>query len=67
MKINKDEIDEAKTLNISFTTSGSGSTSCRLPLPTTWIRDRLGLTKENRQVEVLLVGDNIIIRPKNQE
>lgn len=43
---------EERILNINFYKSGSGSTSSKITLPITILRD-MGLTKEDRKVKML--------------
>ncbi|MDK2584237.1 AbrB/MazE/SpoVT family DNA-binding domain-containing protein [Romboutsia sedimentorum] len=54
---------EERNLKISFTKSGSGSESTRVSLPIKWIRE-LGITPDDREVEVTLEDDKIIISKK---
>lgn len=54
---------ETRDLKITFTKGGSGSESTKLSLPVKWIR-QLGLSKDNRDVEVTLDGNKIIIKKK---
>ncbi|MDK2587293.1 AbrB/MazE/SpoVT family DNA-binding domain-containing protein [Romboutsia sedimentorum] len=54
---------EKRTLNVSFNKSGSGSISTKLNIPITWMRE-LGVSPEDREVEVTLEDDKIIISKK---
>ncbi|MBW4861755.1 MAG: AbrB/MazE/SpoVT family DNA-binding domain-containing protein [Paeniclostridium sp.] len=42
---------EKRNLNVTFTTSGSGSKTTRLSIPISIIRD-MGVSEDDRQVEV---------------
>lgn len=60
--LNKNKRD----LKITFTCSGGtgkGGTTTRLTIPTTWIR-QMGITKDDRDVEVELTDKNEIIIKK---
>ena len=51
-----------------FQKSGATNKITRLNIPITWIRDYLGITEENREVELILTYDNeIIIRKPIKE
>ena len=52
---------ETRTLNVSFNKAGSGSTSARLIIPKTWV-DAMGITEEERAVDVTYNGDTIVIK-----
>lgn len=54
---------EKRTLNVSFNKSGSGSISTKLNIPITWMRE-LSVSPEDREVEVTLEDDKIIISKK---
>lgn len=55
---------ETRILNISFGKSGKGSVSCKLSVPTKWVKE-MGLTEDDREVEVMF--DNNIITIKKRE
>lgn len=55
---------ETRILNISFGKSGKGSVSCKLSVPTKWVKE-MELTEEDREVEVMF--DNNIITIKKRE
>lgn len=42
---------ESRKLKITFTKGGSGSTTCKLGIPTKWVND-IGLTPDDRELEV---------------
>ena len=56
---------EAKTVKVIFNqsggTAGKGGITNRVTLPTTWIK-AMGVTKENRDVEISFDGEKIIIK-----
>ncbi len=56
---------DKRDLNISFGKSGAGNITPRLTLPKKWI-DKMGISQENRQVEVEFNENTneIIIRKK---
>ena len=54
---------ESRDLKITFTKGGSGSTTCKLGIPVKWIKE-LNITPEDRDVEVTLDDDKIIIEKK---
>ncbi|SCI75718.1 Uncharacterised protein [uncultured Clostridium sp.] len=54
---------ETRDLKITFTKGGSGSTTCKLGIPTKWVKE-LNITPEERDVEVTLSEDRIIIKKK---
>lgn len=64
MRNNKNISYEPRILNVSFAKSKSGSTTTRLTLPITWLRE-LGITEEDREVIVKMEGDKIIIEKNN--
>lgn len=49
-----------RKLNIQFAKSGSGSRTTRITLPVSFI-DKLGVTEDNREVNVIYVNGKIII------
>ena len=51
---------EKRKLNIQFAKSGSGSRTTRITLPVSFI-DKLGITADNREVNVIYVNGKIII------
>jgi hypothetical protein len=56
-------LKEKRDLKITFTTGGSGSVTTKLGIPVTWVRE-LGITPDERNVEVTLEDDKIIIKKK---
>ena len=51
-----------------FQKSGGSNKITRLNIPITWIRDYLGITEEDRDVELILTSNNeIIIRKPIKE
>lgn len=52
---------EKKIKRIMFPKSGAGSISPRITLPITWLRE-IGVTEEERKVEVIFTGKEIIIK-----
>ena len=52
---------EKRLLNISLVKGGSGSTTGRIILPTKWLNE-MGISKENRSVEVFFNGEEIRIK-----
>lgn len=54
---------DTRSLKIIFSKGGSGSTTTRLTLPITYIK-QLGITPEERDVIVELDEDKIIIKKK---
>lgn len=54
---------EKRTLSVSFNKSGSGSISTKLNIPITWMEE-LGVSSEDREVEVTLEDDKILISKK---
>ena len=62
------EVIDQKINKVMFQRSGSSSKITRLNIPITWIRDYLGITEENRDVELILTSNNeIIIRKPIKE
>ena len=64
--MSKDEIRQAKVLFAkSGGTAGKGGTTNRITLPTSWIKE-LGITEEERQVDIILDTEagRIIIEKK---
>ena len=57
------ELKDTRSLKIIFGKGGSGSTTTRLTLPITYIK-QLGITPEERDVIVELDEDKIIIKKK---
>lgn len=55
---------EKRTLNMSFGKSGNGGMSCKLSIPTKWVKE-MGLTKEDKELEVTF-KDNIITIKKRE-
>jgi hypothetical protein len=56
---------EKRILNVSFGKSGNGGMSCRLSIPTKWVKE-MGLTKEDKKLEVTF-KDNIITIRKRED
>lgn len=56
---------EKKFKNIMFSKSGAGSISPRITLPITWLRE-LNITEEERGVEVIFTGKEIIIKKESR-
>lgn len=56
---------EERNMKISFGKSGSGSISPRVSLPLSWLK-RVGITPEDREVEIILDDDKeeIIIKKR---
>ncbi|MGX8128466.1 AbrB/MazE/SpoVT family DNA-binding domain-containing protein [Clostridioides difficile] len=52
---------ETRILNINFNKSGCGSVSTRLNIPIKFLRE-LGVTENDRSVEVTLKNEEIIIK-----
>lgn len=57
---------EKRKLNISFNKSGRGSISPRINLPTTWVKE-MGITQDEKEVNVYFVNGEIIITKKEIE
>ena len=67
-EINRVEIVDQKINKVMFQKSGATNKITRLNIPITWIRDYLGITEENRDVELILTSNNeIIIRKPIKE
>jgi hypothetical protein len=56
---------EKRDVNISFYRAGNGGTSNRITLPKKWV-EKIGITPDNRAVEIILdeENDSIIIKKK---
>lgn len=54
-------MEQKRILKVVFQKSGSGSINSRLCIPITWIR-QLGITEEDRNIEVSFNGSEIIIK-----
>lgn len=52
---------KSRILNVIFNKSGSGSTSTRVTIPITWLKE-MNITKDDRQVKVTFDGEKIIIQ-----
>lgn len=52
---------ETRILKLSYSKSGAGNITPRITLPVKWTKE-LGLSTEDREVEVTLDGDAIIIK-----
>ena len=67
-EINRVEIVDQKINKVMYQKSGATNKITRLNIPITWIRDYLGITEENRDVELILTSNNeIIIRKPIKE
>ena len=55
--------NEKRVLKIMFAKGGSGSLHTKLNVPITWIR-AMGVSQENREVEILFDGEKITIQKK---
>ena len=56
---------ETRELNVTFTTSGSGSKTTRLALPITFLRE-MNVTEDDRVVEVTFDKDDKTITIKKK-
>ena len=56
---------EVRNMKISFGKSGSGSISPRVSLPLSWLK-RVGITPEDREVEIVLDEESQAIVIKKQ-
>lgn len=56
-------IRNKRTVNVMFAKGGSGSLHTKLNVPITWIR-AMGITQEEREVEILFDGEKITIQKK---
>ena len=63
-EINRVEIVDQKINKVMFQKSGASNKITRLNIPITWIRDYLGITEEDRDVELILTSNNEIIIKK---
>ena len=62
------EVIDQKINKVMFQKSGASNKITRLNIPITWIRDYLGITEEDRDVELILTSNNeIIIRKPIKE
>ena len=62
------ELIDQKINKVMFQKSGASNKITRLNIPITWIRDYLGITEEDRDVELILTSNNeIIIRKPIKE
>ena len=52
---------EERIVKMQFKNTGAGYITTRLSLPIVWVRDELGITKEEREVKIKLEDDKIII------
>lgn len=61
---------ETRKRNIMINKAGGGSgpntLNYRISLPAPWIRE-MGITEENREVEIKFDGENIIITKNNEK
>ena len=55
--------EEIKKANITFNKGGNGGISNRVTIPGAWVK-ALGITKEDKEVELELTGGKIIITKK---
>lgn len=55
---------EKRTLKIQYAKGGSGSKTTRLTIPITWIKE-MGISEENREVEVSFDNGKIVIQKKD--
>jgi len=55
-----------RTINVIFSRAGSNSQMAKMNLPITWIR-AMGITPENRGVEIVFDGKKITIQKKEEE
>lgn len=55
----------SKTNKIIFSKSGAGNITPRISLPLTWVRT-MGITQEDREVEVFFEDNKIIITKHNK-
>ena len=55
---------EVRKLKIMFQKGGSGSTTTRISIPLSWVRE-IGVNEKEREVEVSFDGENIIIHKLN--
>lgn len=56
---------EKRILNVSFGKAGNGGMSCRMSIPTKWIKE-MQLSEDDREVEVTF-KDNIITIKKRED
>ena len=54
---------EIRILNISFGKSGKGSVSCKLSVPTKWVKE-MRITEDDREVEVIFRNNIITIKKR---
>ncbi|GAA0234749.1 AbrB/MazE/SpoVT family DNA-binding domain-containing protein [Metaclostridioides mangenotii] len=54
----------SRILKVLFSKSGSGSTTTKITLPITWIKE-MGIDEENREVEVTFEGNKITMQKKS--
>lgn len=54
----------SRILKVLFSKSGSGSTTTKITLPITWIKE-MGIDEENREVEVSFDNGKIVIQKKD--
>ena len=55
--------NEKRVVKVMFAKGGSGSLHTKLNVPITWIR-AMGVSQENREVEILFDGEKITIQKK---
>ncbi len=55
---------DTRTLKVLFSKSGSGSTTTKITLPISWIKE-MGINEENRDVEVSFDNGKIVIQKKD--
>jgi hypothetical protein len=57
-------LKETRILKVLFGKSGSGSINTRISLPITWLKE-MGITQDNKEVEVTFEGNKITIQKKS--
>ena len=60
------KIIDKRIANIQLQKSGTGSVNARINLPITWVRDKMGIDKNNREVEISINDKNEIIIKKGE-
>jgi hypothetical protein len=58
--------NEKRVVKVMFAKGGSGSLHTKLNVPITWIR-AMGISVEEREVEILFDGEKITIQKKEKE
>ncbi|WP_315169467.1 AbrB/MazE/SpoVT family DNA-binding domain-containing protein [Metaclostridioides mangenotii] len=54
----------SRILKVLFSKSGSGSTTTKITLPITWIKE-MGINEDSREVEVTFEDNKITIQKKS--